>query len=133
MSLRRRLLATLLLSVLCLPMVMADAPAWSDYEPGAFATALAEERAILIDVNADWCPTCKAQFPILDELRADERLQQVSFMRVDFDDNGEFLRKYRVPRQSTILLFRGGREVARSIAETDRDRLRAFVLDGFVE
>lgn len=128
--LSRLLIAT---ATLVMSASLAWAGSFAKFDQSAFDAAQKAGKSIVLHVHADWCPTCKAQFPILDELRADERLQQVSFVRVDFDDNGEFLRKYRVPRQSTILLFRGGREVARSIAETDRDRLRAFVLDGFVE
>lgn len=120
-------------ALLTLAAQVAATPVWRDYEPEAFAAALESKQKILVDVAADWCPTCKAQHPILDELRADERLGDVSFVRVDYDEDKEFLRAHRVPRQSTILLFDGGSEVGRSIAETDRDRLRGFVFDALAE
>ena len=48
--------------------------------------------------------------------------------RVDFDKQKAFLRAHRIPRQSTVLVFKGRKEIARSIAQTDRNRLRAVVL-----
>lgn len=101
---------------------------WTDYSAATFAAAQAAGRTIVVDVHADWCPTCRAQQPILDELASEEVLQAAVFMKVDFDRQKDFLRAYRIPRQSTILVFNGEQEVARSIAETNRDRLRDMVL-----
>lgn len=100
---------------------------WIDYSPERFADAQAAGKTILVDVTADWCPTCKAQQPILDELSTDERLQEVLFIRLDFDVHKDFLQEHRIPRQSTIVIFEGGTEVDRSIAETNRERLSSFV------
>ncbi len=106
------------------------APAWVPYTQAGFAKAQAAGKAIVVDVHANWCPTCKAQAPILDELRSEKRLSGVTFVRVNFDTDKAFLREHRVPRQSTVLVFRGARETARSIAETRRTELRAAVLAG---
>ena len=101
---------------------------WQAYDTAAFTAAQAAGKTIVVDVHADWCPTCRAQAPILDELRKERASDKVTFIRVDFDKDKAFLRTHRVPRQSTVLVFKGKREVARSIAETDRTRLRAVVL-----
>ena len=106
------------------------APTWTPYTQAGFAKAQAAGKAIVVDVHADWCPTCKAQAPILDELRSEKRLSGVTFVRVNFDIDKAFLREHRIPRQSTVLVFRGTRETARSIAETRRTELRAAVLAG---
>ena len=66
--------------------------------------------------------------PTLDELKAESGLSKVVFMRVDFDKEKAFLKDHRVATQSTILVFQGQKETARSVAETDRARLRALVL-----
>ncbi len=107
-----------------------DAPeGWVQYTPEAFAAAQASGDPVVVDVFAPWCPTCRAQAPILDELRQDDRLAEATFIKVNFDDNKAFLRAHRIPRQSTILVFKGRTELARSIAETNRMRLRAVVLN----
>lgn len=105
------------------------ATSWIDYSPEQFVEAQAAGKMILVDVYADWCPTCKKQHPILEELKSDERMQDTLFIRVDFDVQKEFLKDHRIPRQSTILIFKGKTEIDRSIAETDRDRLRSFVFN----
>jgi thiol-disulfide isomerase/thioredoxin len=104
-------------------------PEWVDYAPEAFADAQQAGRTILVDVHATWCPTCKVQAPILDELLLEPSLSDVTFVKVDFDLEEAFIETYRIPRQSTILVFRGETEIARSVAETDRDRLRSFVFE----
>lgn len=101
---------------------------WTDYTAASFARAQKAGETILVDVYAPWCPTCRAQTPILEELRTDKRLKDVTFVKVDFDHDKDFLRAHRIPRQSTILVFKGGKEVARSVADTDRARLRKLVL-----
>lgn len=99
------------------------------YTAEAFAEAQEAGNFIVVDVYADWCPTCRAQKPTLDELKGEPALADALFVVVDFDTDKEFLREHRIARQSTILLFDGAQEIDRSVAETDRERLRAFVLD----
>lgn len=106
----------------------AAAPGWTSYSDASFSSAQNAGKTIVVDVHAKWCPTCRAQQPILNELRADKRFKDVVFVKVDFDREKAFLRANRVPRQSTILVFKGKKETARSIAETNRERLRGVVL-----
>lgn len=106
----------------------ANAEDWSTYDEAEFMRAQKKGKTIVVDVYADWCPTCRAQAPILDELRTERQSSDVLFVKVDFDDEKTFLRANRIPRQSTVLVFKGTNEVARSIAETNRTRLRRVVL-----
>jgi len=108
----------------------ASAQEWTAYTPAAFAEAQSAGKPIVVHVHAAWCPTCRAQLPTLDELKAELGPSGVAFMRVDFDKDKEFLRAHRVSSQSTILTFRGDKETARSVAQTDRARLRSLVLGG---
>lgn len=106
------------------------APSWSTYSDAEFSRAQAAGKTIVVDVHATWCPTCKAQAPILDSLRSEPRLKDAVFVKVDFDKEKAFLRQHRIPRQSTVLVFKGTRETARSIAETRPEHLRAAVMSG---
>jgi len=108
--------------------VSAEAKSWSTYNASDFAMAQAKGETIVVDVYADWCPTCRAQAPILEELRTEQQGNGVKFVKVNFDDEKAFLRAHRIPRQSTILVFQGDKEVARSIAQTNRAKLRQIVL-----
>ena len=106
----------------------ASAAGWETYNEAEFMMAQKKGKTIVVDVYADWCPTCRAQAPILEELRSERQSDDVLFVKVNFDDEKAFLRANRVPRQSTVLVFKGMDEVARSIAETNRTRLRRAVL-----
>jgi len=106
------------------------APAWQDYTPAVFAKAQATGKTIVVDIHAVWCPTCKAQAPTLDALRREPRLKNAVFFKVDFDKEKAFLEAHRIPRQSTVLVFRGQQETARSIAESRPRQLRDAVMAG---
>ena len=118
-----------MLAIICSVPAMA-APAWQQYDAAAFAKAQNAGKIIVVDVHADWCPTCKAQAPTLDALRQEQRLRNAVFFKVDFDQEKAFLNQYRIPRQSTVLVFRGKKETARSIAESRPQELRAAVMAG---
>lgn len=106
------------------------APAWQEYSPAVFTRAQEAGKTIVVDVHAVWCPTCKAQAPTLDALRQEPRLKDAVFFKVDFDEEKDFLRAHRIPRQSTVLVFRGMQETARSIAESRPKQLREAVMAG---
>ena len=107
----------------------AETRGWTSYDAREFAMAQAKGETIVVDVYADWCPTCRAQAPILDELRAENQGKGVKFVKVNYDEEKAFLRAHRIPRQSTVLVFQGEKEVARSIAQTNRAALRQIVLN----
>ena len=106
------------------------APSWQQYDAAAFAKAQNAGKLIVVDVHAVWCPTCKAQAPTLDALRKEPRFRNAVFFKVDFDKEKTFLKTHRIPRQSTVLVFRGKKETARSVAESRPKELRAAVLAG---
>jgi thiol-disulfide isomerase/thioredoxin len=107
----------------------SEAPGWQNYSAKGFSMAQASGKTIVVDVYATWCPTCRAQAPILDELRAEKASKDTIFVKVNFDKHKSFLRANRIPRQSTVLVFKGKKEVARSIAQTNRKALRKVVLE----
>lgn len=122
----RALLTALFVAVLSIPAFAAMT--WTTYAPQPFAAAQEAGKTVLVHVTAPWCPTCRAQKPILDELRADAKLGDVEFVAVDYDSQKDFLRAHNVRSQSTIIMFRGKQEAGRVVAETGRDKLRAFIL-----
>lgn len=106
-----------------------DEPFFKPYTAEAFAEAQQAGATILVDVFAPWCPVCKRQEPILESLASEPSMADVVVFRVDWDKDKDFVRAHKIPRQSTILVFKGESETGRSVAETRKARLRAFVLD----
>jgi len=106
----------------------SDAAEWQTYDEAEFMMAQGKGKTIVVDVYADWCPTCRAQAPILEEVRKERQNGNTLFVKVNFDEEKAFLRDHRIPRQSTVLVFKGKKEIARSIAQTNRAKLRGAVL-----
>jgi thiol-disulfide isomerase/thioredoxin len=124
---RRPLLASLGLAGIAAirPARAAERAAWSD---AAFDVAQAAGRPILIDVWASWCPTCRAQEPGVEAALADPALAAALFLKVNFDDDKDALRRLRVRSQSTLIAFRGREERGRAIGITDPVAIRALYL-----
>ncbi len=88
------------------------------FTPAAFDAAKAAGKPILIDVTAPWCPTCKAQHPILSDLEAQPKFKDLVVLDVDFDSQKDVLRRFNVRMQSTLIGFKGDKEMARSTGDT---------------
>ena len=102
-------------------MLAASAARAADVKPfsaSAFDVAKAAGRPILIDVSAPWCPTCKAQRPILSSLESEPRFKDLVVFSVDFDSQKDVLRTFGVRMQSTLICFKGAHETARSTGDT---------------
>lgn len=99
----------------------------ADYTPAAFDAALKSGKPILVWVHASWCPTCKAQAPILARIESEPRYGDLMVFMVDFDSQKDALKRFGVRMQSTLIAFKAGKETGRSVAETDPKSLAALV------
>jgi thioredoxin 1 len=89
------------------------------FTPDAFAAAQGAGKSIVVHVYAPWCPTCRAQEPIVHKLEADPKFASVETFRVDFDSQKDALTTLKANRQSTLIVFKGSNEVGRSVGETN--------------
>jgi thioredoxin 1 len=105
------------------------ASAGQPFDAKAFQVSQAAGKSILVDVTAPWCPTCKQQQPIVEEIEKGH--PDLVVYEVDFDTAKDALRQFRVQHQSTLILFKGLKEVARSTGETDPVPLRSLVAKAF--
>lgn len=95
------------------------------FEQAAFDKAVAAGGPVVVYFHADWCPTCKAQAPIVSELLAQPRMKRVKFFVADFDTETALKNRLNVSAQSTFVVFKGGKEVARSTGQTMRGPIEA--------
>src|SRR6185312_3069414 len=87
---RSLLLASLIAGTLTVaPALATEAPA---FVAQAFADAQKAGKPILIAIHASWCPTCKAQRPILSELRADPTFRDLVYFVIDFDSQKDLVK-----------------------------------------
>jgi thioredoxin 1 len=107
------------------PVARAGQP----FDIQAFQSAQAAGKAILVVVTASWCPTCKKQRPIVQQIEKEK--PDLAVYEVDFDTAKDVLKRFRVQYQSTLIVFRGAKEVARSTGDTDPALIRAMVAKAF--
>lgn len=105
--------------------MLLSASVWAlDAEPFSnerFAELQEKGELVLIDVFAPWCPTCARQHEVLEKYRAEHPDVDLHILTVDYDEDRQTVRQLRVPRQSTLLLYKGETQFWYSVAETRED------------
>lgn len=117
---RRQIFAAALATGAGLSLVaLRAATASQPFDQAAFAAAQAAGKPIMIHVTAPWCPTCRAQNPILSRLLAEPRFKNIVAFDVDFDSQKDLLRAFGARVQSTMIVFKGKDEAGRSSGDTN--------------
>ena len=73
--------------------------------------------------HADWCPICRAQAPVLKELTQSPDFMGVTLFVANFDTEKLLERSLGISKQSTIVVFKNGKEAARSTGDRQYDTL----------
>jgi thioredoxin 1 len=98
-----------------LPAIAAD---WKPFTQADFSAAQKDGKPILVDIFAPWCPTCRAQKPILEELTAKPEFKDLVVLVVNFDQQTDDVRALKAQSQSTLIAYKGAEEVALSAIPT---------------
>ena len=124
-------LCSLLIAVVATAALLGSLPAsaaeWKDFDAAAFAEAKKEGKPILVDIFAVWCPTCRAQNPILVELTRAPKYKDIVVFKVDFDAQKDDVRALKAQSQSTLIVFKGDTEKGRSVGDTGKDSIAALL------
>ncbi len=97
------------------------------YTPAAFAAAQNAGSPILVDIHADWCPTCRKQAPTIDALSRDAAYGKVVILKIDFDTQAADWKALGAQKQSTLIVFKGKQETGRGVGTTDPQAIRTLV------
>ena len=122
----RRNIITLAAIAALMPVKMVQAGV-TEFTMEAFKAAQKAGKPILVDVWASWCPTCKAQGPVLKTLLADPKNKDMVMLRVNFDTQLDVLKAFNVQSQSTLIVFKGAKETGRSVGDTDVSSIAALM------
>ena len=100
------------------------------YTKAAFEQLTGAGQEVVIDVHADWCPTCRRQQPVLEGLVKSDKFRGYTILVVDFDTQTEALRQFRVAHQSTLIVFHGAKERGRATGITEPQQISALLDQG---
>src|SRR5215468_8134910 len=109
------------------PIASAFATETRPFDSGSFAAAQKAGKPILVAIHASWCPTCKAQKPILSELMAEPKFKDLIYFVLDFDTQKDAVRFFGAQMQSTLIAFKGTAESGRSVGDTERSSIAALL------
>jgi thioredoxin 1 len=99
--------------------VSAEVP----YNQAQFDAMRTAGKPIAVVFHADWCPTCRAQAPVLKQLTQSQDLKGITLFVANFDTETALKRSLGITKQSTIVVFKDGKETARSTGDTQPDTL----------
>lgn len=114
----------LLIALVAAPALGAEVP----YDAATFQKLLANGQPVAVDFSASWCPTCRAQAPLLKSLAGEPQFKSLTLLVADFDTEKALCKSLNVTQQSTLIVFRNGKEVARSTGDTTRAGLARLLL-----
>ncbi len=98
-----------------------------DYDPALIKKAEVTGKSYVLAFHADWCPTCKQQAKVFEQLKVDSAFKNVTIYYVDYDGETELKKLLKVRSQSTLIVYKGAKEMARSVADTSVDGLKQIL------
>lgn len=87
------------------------------------AEVIASDKPVLVDFWATWCPPCRMQSPIVDEL-AEER-SDIKVGKVNVDEQPELAEKFDVQNIPTLIIFKGGEVIKVLVGLRSKEQLLA--------
>jgi len=114
-------------AALAISVGAASAAGIVKYSTPSFTKALNKGKTIVVHVHAKWCITCVRQEKPLQTQLSKPAFSKVLAFRVNFDKDRDFLNKYRINTQSTIMIFKKGRLVGKSVGQTNPVAISAIL------
>ena len=88
----------------------------------SFDELLQSEKLVIVDFWATWCGPCRMLSPLLDEVEA-EMADKVEVVKVNVDDADEIAMRFRIMSIPTLLFFKNGVNVDRSVGAMPKSAL----------
>ncbi len=96
---------------------------------GTFETQVNHpEKAVLVDIWAEWCAPCKMIAPLLEDM-ADRYEDKLIVGKLNIDQNPETATALKIRSIPTLLLYREGKVIATQVGALSKSDLIQFLDD----
>jgi thioredoxin 1 len=90
------------------------------------ADVLKSDVPVLVDFWAEWCGPCRMVGPAVEQLSRSMN-GKIRVAKLNVDENQEIALKYGIQSIPSLIVFKGGREVARTIGAAPKEAYQKFV------
>tara|TARA_B110000438_G_scaffold179603_1_gene171667 strand:+ start:553 stop:924 length:372 start_codon:yes stop_codon:yes gene_type:complete len=93
-----------------------------------FENAKASGKTIVINSYEVWCGTCSKQTKILDQ--AEKEFKNIIFLSYEQSKNKDIAQSLKVKHWTTIVVYKGNKEVGRIMGQTDKKIIYSIIKRG---
>jgi thioredoxin 1 len=105
----------------------ALAAEFKPFDRATFDAAQKAGRPILVEVNAWWCPVCASQAKTIKATVIAPAYAKLLVLRINYDKQKSEWQAFAVQKQSTLIMFKSGRELGRVSYITDKAKIQALL------
>lgn len=81
-------------------------------------------QPVVVDFYATWCGPCKSLGPILEDVVEEDSFKKI--VKVDIDAEPDLAVQYKIMSVPTLLLFKHGEVVEKSVGLIQKDEVKAL-------
>ena len=93
-----------------------------------FEKAKDSGKTVVINSYEVWCGTCSEQTKILNQ--AEKEFKDIVFLSYEQSKNKEIAQKLNIKYWTTIVVYKGNKEVARIVGQTDKKTIYSAIQKG---
>lgn len=98
----------------------------TELNAATFDETIKGDKPVLVDFWAVWCGPCRMMSPVVDKLAA-EYADKLFVGKVNVDEVSELAERYSVSSIPTLILFKNGKMVDRTVGACSPAALKAWV------
>jgi thioredoxin 1 len=87
---------------------------------------LKSDLPVLVDFWAEWCGPCRMVGPTVEQL-SQTMSGKIKVAKLNVDENQEIAMKYGVRSIPSLILFKAGKEIARTVGAASKESYQKFI------